>query len=301
MEYKKGLRVRHPIMPDWGLGEVLEDSIEDKVKIFFVGSGEKALSLKGLDLTKVEGTEAKHPLLDNLVITTDQSLRYRSLPQSIQGFLDSFPGGFYGDKFASNERDYKLKAHHQMVAVLSQDTFNGLLKNGDYEEIYQRAFRFVTGTNLIHLHEKLALKNGLTANESKRRFAEVLYTHLFGNGDIKKRFNDLCEFLEEIKAGKWTIATYFLFTMFPNGYMFVKPTITKNSADICGYDIRYRSDLNWETYEAVLRFSEFLKNELEALKPRDMIDVQSFMWCIRPDKAGTSQGKKKSKQTETYK
>jgi hypothetical protein len=65
----------------------------------------------------------------------------------------------------------------------------------------------------------------------------------------------------------------------------IKPTITKNAADICGFDLHYRPALNWATYSAVLRFSELLKNSLVDLKPRDMIDVQSFMWCIRPDKA----------------
>ena len=35
-----------------------------------------------------------------------------------------------------------------------------------------------------------------------------------------------------MKAGKWTIATYFLFFMFPEQYMFIKPTITKNSARV---------------------------------------------------------------------
>jgi hypothetical protein len=38
-----------------------------------------------------------------------------------------------------------------------------------------------------------------------------------------------------------------------------------------------------------------LKDELAKaeLNPRDMIDVQSFMWCIRPDKA-TKSGKESS-------
>jgi hypothetical protein len=74
-------------------------------------------------------------------------------------------------------------------------------------------------------------------------------------------------------------------------------TITKNSADICAFDIRYRPELNWVTYEAVLRFSQFLKDALVDLKPRDMIDVQSFMWCIRPDETLKSFGKKKAKQS----
>jgi hypothetical protein len=140
----------------------------------------------------------------------------------------------------------------------------------------------------------MAFRDGLEPIAIKRRFSEVLYSHLFGEKPLKIRFVEFCEFLEEINAAKWTIATFFLFTMFPDEHMFIKPTITKNAADICNFDIHYRSELNWQTYETVLRFSSFLKDELEKadLKPRDMIDVQSFMWCIRPDKTLKSFGKK---------
>jgi hypothetical protein len=41
MDYKKGDRVKHPTKDDWGLGEVLENSNGDTVRVFFVGTGEK--------------------------------------------------------------------------------------------------------------------------------------------------------------------------------------------------------------------------------------------------------------------
>jgi len=36
----------------------------------------------------------------------------------------------------------------------------------------------------------------------------------------------------------------------------------------------------------LLKFAGYLKGELERMgtEPRDMIDVQSFMWCIAPGK-----------------
>ncbi|AJY68388.1 hypothetical protein RW64_01645 [Geobacter sulfurreducens] len=48
----------------------------------------------------------------------------------------------------------------------------------------------------------------------------------------------------------------------------------------------FRSDLNWLTYSCLLDFAKYLRNELIAMdmNPRDMIDVQSFMWCIAPGK-----------------
>jgi hypothetical protein len=50
MWLKKEDRVRHPIKAEWGLGEVLEDSNGETVRVFFVGIGEKTLSLKHVTL-----------------------------------------------------------------------------------------------------------------------------------------------------------------------------------------------------------------------------------------------------------
>jgi hypothetical protein len=66
--------------------------------------------------------------------------------------------------------------------------------------------------------------------------------------------------------------------------VFLKPTVTQNAAEISGFAINYRPDLNWLTYASVLTFANYLKAELVGLLPRDMIDVQSFMWCIAPGK-----------------
>ena len=298
MEYKKGQRVKHPVVAEWGVGEVLDDSAGEMVKVFFVGAGEKKLSLKNLALVTVEGNEANHLILNNLKIAAGDGVTYRTLPESIQRFLKEYPGGFYGERFARNERDYKVKAHKLIRELLRKDVFEELLVAGNYDEICRRSAKVVNSTNLIFPNEQMSLKDGFQSADGKREFSNSLYRHLYGDGDLKERFVEFCDQLEKMKAAKWTTASYFLFLMFPDQYMFVKPTITKNSADICGFDIRYRPELNWSTYDAVLRFSQFLRDELLSadLKPRDMIDVQSFMWCIRPDKTLKSFGKKKTKQ-----
>jgi hypothetical protein len=66
MAYAKGDRVRHPTKSEWGLGEVMEDSRGNKVRIFFVDAGEKTLIFDNVKLEKVSGVNACHPGLDNL-------------------------------------------------------------------------------------------------------------------------------------------------------------------------------------------------------------------------------------------
>ena len=53
MSLKKGERVRHPIKAEWGLGEVLEDSNGEKVRVFFVGTGEKTIGSSPLNRGEV--------------------------------------------------------------------------------------------------------------------------------------------------------------------------------------------------------------------------------------------------------
>lgn len=289
MSLKKGDRVRHPINAEWGLGEVLADSNEEKVRVFFVEAGEKTISLKHVMLELISKDEAAHPVLDKLRVPPKRPaksgrIRYQSLRESIEKFLERFPQGFYGDRFAEEERDYKVRAHQLAQDLLSKSELVRLLSANDYLEVCRRALRVSNETNLIFPNEKMALKDGLDVPSNQQAFATALFNLLYGDNGLKPRFERYADILEGIGAAKWTIATYFLFIVYPEEYVFLKPTVTKNAADISGFAINYRPDLNWRTYASVLVFANYLKAELVELSPRDMIDVQSFIWCIASGK-----------------
>ena len=67
MAFQKGDRVKHPVMPDWGVGEVLETAEGINVCVFFAEVGEKKLSLNYVDLLKVK--KEPHTILDNLPVS----------------------------------------------------------------------------------------------------------------------------------------------------------------------------------------------------------------------------------------
>lgn len=283
MEYKKGDRVKHPTKDDWGIGEVLENSNTATVRVFFVGTGEKTLSLQYVQPIKVEGIEAGSAVLDNLKISKSASgIKYQSLPQSIQFFLVEFPKGFYGEKFKEHERDYKDKAHALACELLGKEVFGDLLESENYAEIVKRALKVANATNLIFPNEKMALKDGLQPLYAQQSFSKSLYALLYSKDELASRFVGFSKVLENINAAKWTTATYYLFIIHPDKHMFVKPTITQYSSELCGYEVNYKPQLNWLTYKSVLGFSEYIRSEISELNPRDMIDVQSFLWCIAP-------------------
>ena len=60
--------------------------------------------------------------------------------------------------------------------------------------------------------------------------------------------------------------------------MFMKPDVTKNAADSLGFQLNYRPEPNWLTYSSLLRMADIYQRKLAPLKPRDLIDVQSFFW-----------------------
>ena len=211
-------------------------------------------------------------------------IRYQSLPESIERFLERFPQGFSGDRFAEEERDDKVRAHQFAQDLLSTSALVRLLSANDFVEVCRRALRVSNATNLIFPHEKMARKDGLKSPAHQQVFATALLNLLYGDDDLQPRCERYADILEGIGAAKWTVATYFLCIVYPEEYVFLKPTVTQNAADISGFAIHYRPDLHWHTYASVLAFAKYLTAELVGLSPRDMIDVQSFMWCIAPGK-----------------
>jgi len=69
----------------------------------------------------------------------------------------------------------------------------------------------------------------------------------------------------------------------PDRHIFLKPNVTKIAAGKYGFNFSYQSKPNWETYVSLLDFAETLRRNLRDLKPRDMIDLQSFMWVQGSD------------------
>ena len=69
----------------------------------------------------------------------------------------------------------------------------------------------------------------------------------------------------------------------PLAHIFLKPTVTRIAAKAYGFDFRYQSRPSWGTYSSLLDFAAAIRRDVRDLKPRDMIDLQSFMWVQGSD------------------
>jgi hypothetical protein len=295
---KRGDRVKHESRTDWGLGEVLEDQSDDRVRVIFEDVGVKTFKLGIASFKKVAGEEAHSDYLSALVKRVSKPVRKVgkkesssiTLSRAIEIFLCHFPCGFQDPKYLSErvgERKYKLDAHHLTLQLLSQDQLRGLVHGGNYAEIFDRAKRIINKTNLIHHYEKIWLSTALNSEGRRQLFGNELWQLLYSEETLQCRFERYTKMLYDIGAAKWTLATYFLFLALPETQMFVKPEVTKHAAQVLAFDIDYRPKVNWPTYSRILQLAETLKQKLseehrEELMPRDMIDVQSFIWVIGP-------------------
>ena len=203
-------------------------------------------------------------------------------------FLRFFPGGFGDETYYDWERGYKWEAHERWAASLGDKDFKRLLKAGSFDEIARLAVGIESRTNLLFSFEKMALRDAVRMDDGARQFAEGLYDFLYGKRKDPARFEKWCEVVaalprRQTRVLTWPVVTVFGFIATPERDIFVKPNVTKIAAKEYGFEFDYRSKPNWETYASVLAFAEQIRRDQRELKPKDMIDLQSFMWVQGSD------------------
>jgi hypothetical protein len=203
-------------------------------------------------------------------------------------FLHYFPRGFRDPLYEDWERGYKWAAQERWTETLDQASFRKLLKAGKHREIAAQAVAIEARTNLLFSFEKMALRDGVKPSAGARTFAQGLYDFLHGSGDMEQRFNGWCEAVaglprRQTRVLTWPVVTVFGFIAAPASHIFLKPTVTRRAAEALGVPFEYRSRPNWETYAELLRLARALRKDLRDLHPRDMIDIQSFLWVQGSD------------------
>lgn len=203
-------------------------------------------------------------------------------------FLYYFPKGFADAKYYAWERGYKWEAHLAWERDLNKEEYQKLLDKKEYSEIALRAVRLETKTNLLFSFEKMALRDAVKPAEGAKAFTEGLYQYVYGKNSFQKRFEKFSEVLDSLprkqtRVRTWPLQTVFGFIANPNEHIFLKPRVTQEAAKKYNYDFLYRSKPNWETYKSLLDFTEQVQKDTADLKPKDFIDLQSFIWVMGSD------------------
>jgi hypothetical protein len=212
-----------------------------------------------------------------LYAMNDQKMRCR------RRFLRFFPHGFTDERYLAWERDYKAEAHTRWSAKLSSKALRQLMAARQYQLLAAEALRIEARTNLLFSFEKMAVRDAVRTASGSQRFAEGLYAWLHGRGSAENRFGAWCEAIaalprRQTRVLTWPVVTVFGFLAQPDRHIFLKPNVTRLAAARYGFEFHYRPRPNWETYSALLNLAAMVQSEQRDLGPRDLIDVQSFLW-----------------------
>lgn len=280
--FTQGDRVFHPNQKTWGIGKVTGVT-PDKIDVFFVGVGAKRLAKSFAKLELAEGSAAKHPLLDNLIEASQISnADYVSVPTAIERFQANYPDGLEGKAFLQMAREDLVRGHQFCIQLLSQEELAALIAEGRYQDVCDRARHVESTTNLLTKTEKAALYGALEQVENQKLFSLGLANLLYGTETEEERFKRFARVLDLLEIGKWPFVTFFGFIRFPQERAFIKPTAIQNAAKALCWRIGYKTEPNWKTYTSVLRLYNHIRTSLveEGLMPRDLIDVQAFIWSV---------------------
>jgi hypothetical protein len=197
-----------------------------------------------------------------------------------------YPDGFEDDTYQIAERSYKERAHLEWQAELGPVEFRKLLARGEFRQICDTAVRIESRTNLLFSFEKMALRDAVKSPAGARLFATELYGFLWGRGSPQRKFEDWIQAVAELPRRQtrvltWPIVTVFGFLARPDKHLFLKPRVTRKAAHDYGFDFQYGPDPSWKVYHSLLTFAAIIRRDLDrrpGFSPRDMIDLQSFIW-----------------------
>jgi hypothetical protein len=199
--------------------------------------------------------------------------RYFGFDGARARFLRFFPDGFRSERYAAQERDYKVEAKSKLertVPLTEAATGSGL------GEAVLSVFR---ATNLLYPLEKSRLQPLLRGPDAS---SFIRAAARFTMGETKPALLEMERLLKSYDSAKWTVVTYLPFLWLPENHMFLKPEVTKVFAARVGhrFALDYEPRLQIGVYESLLDLVAESADELADLRPRDRIDVQSFIWVV---------------------
>lgn len=209
----------------------------------------------------------------------------KSKKRSLKKFLHFFRKGFQDQKYLDWERNYKWNAHKAWEEELNEEEYKRLLNAGEYNEIARRAVRMESRTNLLFSFEKMALRDAVKPEEGAKIFAEGLYDYVYGKESLQNRFENFSVALSRLPRKQtrvltWPLQTVFGFIANPKEHIFLKPRVTQAAAEVYAYDFDYTSKPNWKTYQSLINFAKQIRKDTARLRPKDFIDLQSFIWVL---------------------
>jgi hypothetical protein len=134
-------------------------------------------------------------------------------------------------------------------------------------------------TNLVFQIEKVRIKEVLLGTSGP---AFLKAAAAFADGDTASGLHGMVAAIRPAASPSWPMLTYLSFLWAPDRHLFLKPQVTCDFADRVGHPFAraYPEGITTGVYESLLDLAAETGREIAELGPKDLIDVQSFIWVV---------------------
>ncbi|GEM_PF-1153068 len=214
------------------------------------------------------------------------------------GFSDPrFDGGLY------DEVQYMLETVAKAKKLLSKQALRSLIDAGHHGEMIERLKAIGRDTNLLFRPYSpggdldLLYHAGLEPSV----FCEAFLSLLHGDGDVPYRLDRYSDQVGSMgvppNVNRWAMPTYFLFFLYPNEEVLIKPRTVRTLLDLGGWGGKLGVEPSGEEYVRVRTAYLDLRKALEEHEPRHMIDVQGFAWVAVQEANERAKAAKRARAT----
>lgn len=132
------------------------------------------------------------------------------------------------------------------------------------------------------LHEMLSFGANAEGSDYLLACKKISETNTMNRKELEEKLKEAAKAIKPFGSVTWPLVTILPYFWNPAEHMFLKPVATKDHADRVGHEFtqKYDSSINLETYLSLLDLADWTEKEISSLKPKDRIDVQSFIWVV---------------------
>jgi MoxR-like ATPase len=199
--------------------------------------------------------------------------------------------GFDHPPFVAQEIEPKQALVAKAAELLGEEPLGALVVNWQYDEIVRRLEQLGRSTNLLW---NRAPRQGDLAilyrpDLNRAEFALQLQRLLYGAAPSPERLQEFVDFARQhYLPNRWPFPTFLLFLTHPQSEFFVQPQVARWFLRFLGIAGVYRATPTADIYVTLRDQAAMLGDALQRYRPRDMVDIQSFLWvCTRESRAGT--------------